>query len=563
MSLLLISLNTLWSWVKKFQFESVLSVLLIIYCYFYITPSSYGHALNLLGIPNDGLIYGSPQAIRSDEWSVWTPYLQALVNNDFQRFNALSIYHEDFRNFNALPIYDWALFFKPQYWLFLITDPARAFSFYHGLLITLFIIGWKQLTDKLLITYPYYSSSISIWFSLLLFFSGFIQTCWTTFGPLMAIFPWVIISLLSFERHALSYYLSLTYLTTMWLISQTYPPLIVSCSYIALCLIAAFQPDFFNNRKRCILSILSCLIGILIAVYYFKDVFSIMMNTIYPGKRVSTGGEAAFYLWLGTIIPYVTHSSDLTPIIPGQNICETTAASSLLPLMSLCFSRIKKYTDLNHLELKILGGLFIFFTCWMLFPVPTFIGKIILLSKVPSGRLVFGLGIVINYISLIILVKFGFSFTKKRILIFITLLIMCKFLPTIFAYFNYFKAFSFTDNSAVIVQSNLLLISLPLFLFVYLLYRYQITHQVIPSMVFIAMVANAAFFATFNPAQSAQTIFSAKNSEIASALKTLAQKDSRGWFIYPGMQGAVLNGLGIKAISHTLIQGGFNSEVQS
>ena len=77
------------------------------------TPSSYGALLDTLGASGEGLVVGEPREIRSDEWAVWTPYIQATVNNDFQRINETSIYREDLRNFNGLPLLDWALFFKP------------------------------------------------------------------------------------------------------------------------------------------------------------------------------------------------------------------------------------------------------------------------------------------------------------------------------------------------------------------------------------------------------------------------------------------------------------------
>jgi hypothetical protein len=237
--------NSFWLYPKKYWFESVILILWFFYTYFYFTPSSYGIALNILGIPNDGLILAQPQAIRSDEWAVWTPYLQALVNNHFQRFNEYSIYHEDFRNFNALPVYDWALFFKPQFWLFLIAEPARAFSFYHGFLIAAFVIGWKRLLEKVLKPYQYTSPGAAVGFSLALFFSGFVQTTWTTFGPIIAFFPWVLIVLLAWKQNSIRYYALLTYVTTVWILSHTYPPLVVSCAYIGLFILSAFQSDFF------------------------------------------------------------------------------------------------------------------------------------------------------------------------------------------------------------------------------------------------------------------------------------------------------------------------------
>lgn len=157
--------------VKKYSFEFFIGLCLFFYTGFYLTPSSYGLVLSALGMDGEGLYLGKPQAIRSDEWAVWTPYLQALVTNNFERINQFSIYHEDFRNFNALPIYDWALIFKPQFWSFLFMEPARAFSFHHGFVIATFLIGWKRLVEKLVGKHRLASTLSCILFSFLLFFS--------------------------------------------------------------------------------------------------------------------------------------------------------------------------------------------------------------------------------------------------------------------------------------------------------------------------------------------------------------------------------------------------------
>ena len=65
--------------------------LLILYCITHIllaiTPSSYALALQLAGQEVKGLFFGTPRAIRSDEWMVLTPYYQIVVNNDFLSFS--------------------------------------------------------------------------------------------------------------------------------------------------------------------------------------------------------------------------------------------------------------------------------------------------------------------------------------------------------------------------------------------------------------------------------------------------------------------------------------------
>ncbi|NOT84760.1 MAG: hypothetical protein HOP02_08290 [Methylococcaceae bacterium] len=549
--------NTILFYVKKYWFENVIFILLLFYTLFYFTPSSYGKALEMLGIPNTGLIFGTPQAARSDEWAVWTPYLQALVNNHFQRFNAYSIYHEDFRNFNALPIYDWALFFKPQFWSFLIAEPARAFSFHHGFLIAAFIIGWKQLIEKIMLPYQYASPGIAIGFSLLLFFSGFVQTFWTTVGPIIAIFPWLLLVLLAWKQHSITYYALLIYVTTVWLLSHTYPPLVISCIYIGLFILGAFKTDFFSNFKRCFFSLFACLAAVAIVVYYDKDVIIKMMSTVYPGKRQSLGGEGNFYMWLSTIIPYITHSTSRTvTIVNSLNICEATAVSSLLPLMSLCFADFKSIKDLFRKEIVILSCALVFFTAWWLFPVPQLIGELLLLTKVPAHRLVFSLGLAINIKALFILVEYGVRLNFKRLLIFTFLLLFCWCLPAIFSHYNYFSKFDISDGAAPFEKSTLELIVIPLITTLLISYRFKWLNNTVtvPVIVFTAMLPNILYFSTFNPIQSAKSIFTAKNSEIVAALKKMQHEDSRDWLVFPVIPGAVLNGLGLRSFSHVLIQ---------
>jgi len=120
--------------------------LLILYCITHIllaiTPSSYALALQLAGQEVKGLFFGTPRAIRSDEWMVLTPYYQIVVNNDFLMTNSLSPYQENLRSFQALPILDWGLIFKPYHWGFFVLPPANALSLYYLFMTLSFLSGW-------------------------------------------------------------------------------------------------------------------------------------------------------------------------------------------------------------------------------------------------------------------------------------------------------------------------------------------------------------------------------------------------------------------------------------
>src|SRR5689334_19073968 len=76
------------------------------------SPSSYAIVLRSLEARDTGPAFGTPRGVRSDEWSIATPLVQATVNNGFHRYNETSFYREDLRTVAALPLFDWGLVFK-------------------------------------------------------------------------------------------------------------------------------------------------------------------------------------------------------------------------------------------------------------------------------------------------------------------------------------------------------------------------------------------------------------------------------------------------------------------
>jgi hypothetical protein len=80
-------------------FIGIVIAICAVYALIGLTPSSYAIVLKAIGVADPGLLFGTPRPIRSDEWTMWTPYVQITVNNGFDRFNATSPYGEDLRNF--------------------------------------------------------------------------------------------------------------------------------------------------------------------------------------------------------------------------------------------------------------------------------------------------------------------------------------------------------------------------------------------------------------------------------------------------------------------------------
>jgi hypothetical protein len=107
-------------------------------------------ALQMIGVNDAGLLFGFAQAERSDEWALWTAYVQIAVNNGFARIEHISPYEADLRNFQraaAVGLGVWS--FKPQMWTFFLLPPAAAFSLMFAILLAACWIGWYLLAREL------------------------------------------------------------------------------------------------------------------------------------------------------------------------------------------------------------------------------------------------------------------------------------------------------------------------------------------------------------------------------------------------------------------------------
>jgi len=526
----------------KYRFELFLLICLVGYGLLYLTPSSYGLALNLFGMHGEGLLWGSPRDIRTDEWTVWTPYMQSLVNNGFGRFNELSMYREDFRGFNALPIHDWALFFKPQMWPFLVFEPARAFSIHHGIIIVAFLIGWKQLFQHLLADKPYASNLAFVLFSLMLFFSSFSQVWWTTLWPLLAATPWLLLTVLKWRRDSLFYYSLLVYVSAVFLLSHTYPPIIITVAYFGLLLLLIHQKSFFKSPLRIVFTSIACVAGTLIAYAYYHEIIPVMTNTVYPGQRVSPPGDTSWWLWLSTIVPYITHSSykSLTVV----NICELGAVSSLLPIMAACFLNYGRLTNIEFKVLAMIAAAVLFFSLWMLVDLPEWFGVPTLFSMVPGQRMVFVVGLLVNYAALYALVSVGAKLSVKRNFIIFVLLLGVWLLPSLYSDVGWFRKSGWEMLSIVLI----------LCIVKYAAHSSNQTQTHTTGILAVAFIINFIYFGGFNPGQSAKPIFEVKSSDAVAELKRMQEQDPRGWLVIQGYRGALLGGVGLNPVTTVLMQ---------
>ena len=397
-----------WKWCRQHGFELAIAVLLIGYFALDLTPSAYAYVLRGIGATQTGLLLGEPSPFRTDEFSVWTPFVQAAVRNGFQRYNETSVYGEDLRNFNALPLWDWALAFKPQFWGFFVLPPDRAFSLYHTLLIGSCLIGWSAVFRSWAFQ-PLWAAVAG----LLYFFSGAAQFSWTTSGPLIAVFPLLLLAFCWDTRSSVKFLL-LTWLITVWLLSHFYPPVLISLALTAPFLIAAFRPNAVNWRNIAV-AILAFLAACLLVRFYFGTVFDVMAATVYPGGRSFRGSLLAWQQGLAHFFPFVTTRMDESLI--RSNAVEVTTASSYLPLVTLIFldwrSLLDKFRSSDPADVPprravclLLVGLALL-AAWSFLPIPSDVGALMLLDKVQPQRMMYASGILLIALALLLLKNRG------------------------------------------------------------------------------------------------------------------------------------------------------------
>ena len=522
----------------------VLAVALV-YALLRLSPSAYAYAFQRMEVPHKpGLFLGHARFLRSDEWAMWTPYIQAAVNNDFHRFNLTSIYHEDLRNFNVLPLRDWGLIFKPEMWSFFVVEPALAYSIFHAGVMAAFCIGWYGLFTAL-----GFQRTMAALASLLLFYTPYVQCWFTTTGPAIALFPiiaWLFLS----NWHPLIKVPLTAWLTAVWLMGHLYPPIDVSVAFAGAVLILAFRPKSVTRWGHLSATVIGGAIGVGLVLFYFRDVIATEAATLYPGQRVNGGGQVEFPQWLAQILPNFASYGEETFSAP--NYLEANTSATYLLVFALCFAgwdRLKAiFTDAAckpaRIALLALLGAFVLISLWQLLPLPSWMGAPLLWNRAPARRFVFANGAMLLAAALVIVRAAPPQLTPRRFLTAGALVIASYQLSKGLAEHGQFRRG--TDDLMPLVA----LLGLWLF-------RRKAEAAPAKAMAWTALICGIAMWGFYNPIQSSWPIFHRPPSVLADRLKQQAAADPRHWVVYPSKSGAVFNGWGLPAVEHSLM----NSEL--
>src|ERR1700757_1842580 len=339
------------------------------------------------------VLLGSPKFIRMDEWMVVSPAILSqcalgmpLKNDTLGGVTTPVVW--------GLPVKDVSTILRPVLWPYFIFDVERAFAFAWNFNIFIFLIS----TFLTLMLLTRNSFSLSVCGTFFIFFSGAVQWWSYSIADYMLYLNGIFVSLIYIMYSKKRWPLILAGITLLLsaygFIFNLYPPFQVPLAHLYLLIFVGYlltQKDLLSLKQyvlaKTIVVIVVVLIFTLFAYHYYllvRNTYAIMLNTVYPGRRFSTGGDLIsgklFVEFFGVFM------SDQHFPRQWGNICETSGFFMFFPIVFYCivYDYVKSKTIdpvLVALSVYIVAGLI-----YVLVGFPTLLSKVTLISMSPAKR---------------------------------------------------------------------------------------------------------------------------------------------------------------------------------
>ena len=356
------------------------------------------------GKSNDtaGVLLGEPRPVRSDEWLVRTPWLFNQIENDLPSESVGGMGRHDLALVGDIPVKSLDLLVKPHQIPSIFLGPSESLAaewwIWHALMLTGMYSLVLLLTRKV---------GISIFVSLLLVASPSTQW-WAGPGTFTTVgYGTLAASLLlrSLESESSKKRFGLTVLAG-WLaacfVCTLYVPWVITTTLVvgAICatniIVGLIRTDDIRTElKSTLLSLglfvftASAFVGFF--VWRHLDAIAIINSTVYPGERTSeSGGDVNIATLFGAPLDYFSWRPVITAVNKTNQSENSSGILFIVPLIvavfGMVFSRRKILQDKNVIVL--LATLFVgsALLTWALLPIPTNLGRLLLLDRVPPER---------------------------------------------------------------------------------------------------------------------------------------------------------------------------------
>jgi len=343
---------------------------------------------------------GIPKKIRSDEYIVNTPLIKSFADQGFPVVNPL-IRDSGFNGLvSNIPTKHIVSIMQPLHWGYLLFGFDYGFSWYWmGLIFLLLITSFelvKILTKGNII--------ISLFGAAVITFSA--PIVWWSLFPTIAQAQLIIVAAVSFlKSRKLSrqiWFALLGVFGFTGLMASLYPAFVIPLLYLSLVfcvtiLIRDRAEIDFTKIKLLILS--GAVLSFLVILYFFyqsiHSEIEIMRNTVYPGARISTGGDTPLYYFSMFINIFKQN-------LQALNYLNNSEASSFfnysIPILILLIT-----TKTRKSEIWPFIGFAVFIYLYTFFGLPDFLAGIMGMKMTTGFRAINFAHLSLLYVSLIIL----------------------------------------------------------------------------------------------------------------------------------------------------------------
>lgn len=404
----------LWLKTSVWVYPAVLLLGLAFFTALKISGTSAGMYHQLLyGINSSdpNLIYGSPKAVRADEWQGATPLTVGQAANDYPKVNAQLGSGRDLGLVVETPYRHWSTVFKPQNWPFFVMGFEHAFAMKWWLPLFLLLVSSYFFVLKLFPGRRW----LAVFFSLSVGLSPFLLWWYQTSAVAGMAYGFMLLILIRriLENEPIARIRNtkaataltvgaLAFILTCFAL-LLYPPFQISIAvvvlfyglgYVAGKLVREPKNRTALLKRLALLAVGAAVAGIISFVFINgnKAPIDAISGSLYPGKRVTRSGDLQpLRLVHGYLMPLQQDG-----VVLFRNLSESSTFITLLPFLLLPGYLLLAY---EYRKTKKLDWLFLaiqLICTLLLFRASVSFGdslyKPLLINRVPGARLLIGIG---------------------------------------------------------------------------------------------------------------------------------------------------------------------------
>lgn len=353
--------------------------------------------------PRAGVLAGTPRFIRIDEWSVVTPAILSQLNQsppcpvDNPAWGP-----ERTPLLMNVPVRHWSAAFRPQFWGFFLFGPEHGFAFYWMMKAILLSGGCFALLLALT-GRPAAAAIGSAWIA----GSAFIQWWFSSPSALPEMLgSWALATAgLILATHAARprdrvVAAAIAAAAGVSFALCCYPPFQIPLVWLSVALLAGGRPPHLGpapagaRRWRWWPAAAAVAAAGAIAAIYFAEAapaLELVRRTVYPGSRLSTGGELGLAEAFRGL--YDVWTSERSFPVSYGNICEASSFALLFPvaLAALAWDALRRRA-VRPLEAA-LAVYTLALLAWLVLGWPAPLARLTGLARVPPARAMLGLGV--------------------------------------------------------------------------------------------------------------------------------------------------------------------------